>query len=221
MTARQALKSLCSLGVAYSQRGKGTYVSAVQTGKNIREVLSFSEKVEACGSALIRAHCPRSVLPGEEVADALSLQPADKVIRLRAFELRTPCRWGGMFHASLATCSSRAPAIGKPPPRPRPHERSGPRRFPRECVKRSTRSIFRGRSGNRRRGSMNIPPHRQGVRNSNGGVAGLPYRRLEGESIGHPSPGHRFEGNELGRGREPQASISSLNEELREYFFPV
>src|SRR3981189_636112 len=27
MTVRQALKSLCSLGVAYSQRGKGTFLS--------------------------------------------------------------------------------------------------------------------------------------------------------------------------------------------------
>lgn len=83
MTARQALKSLCSLGVAYSQRGKGTYVSAVKLEKNIREVLSFSEEMEACGS---RPHSElialEAVLPGEEVADALCLQPADKVIRL-------------------------------------------------------------------------------------------------------------------------------------------
>jgi GntR family transcriptional regulator len=84
MTARQALKSLCSLGVAYSQRGKGTFVSAVKLEKNIRQVLSFSEEMEACGS---RPHSElialEAVLPGEDVADALCLQPADKVIRLR------------------------------------------------------------------------------------------------------------------------------------------
>src|SRR6266436_5551613 len=33
MTARQALKSLCSLGVAYSQRGKGTFVSRFKLEK--------------------------------------------------------------------------------------------------------------------------------------------------------------------------------------------
>ena len=34
MTARQALKSLCSQGVAYSQRGKGTFVSETKLEKN-------------------------------------------------------------------------------------------------------------------------------------------------------------------------------------------
>ena len=29
MTARQALKSLCDLGVTHSQRGKGTFVSSI------------------------------------------------------------------------------------------------------------------------------------------------------------------------------------------------
>jgi DNA-binding GntR family transcriptional regulator len=84
MTARQALKSLCSLGVAYSQRGKGTFVSAAKLEKNIRQVLSFSEEMEACGS---RPHSElialETVLPGEDVSNALGLQPGDKVIRLR------------------------------------------------------------------------------------------------------------------------------------------
>ena len=84
MTARQALQSLCSLGVAYSQRGKGTFVSAIKLEKNIREVLSFSEEMEACGS---RPHSElialEVVLPGEDVADSLCLQPKDRVIRIR------------------------------------------------------------------------------------------------------------------------------------------
>src|ERR1700704_3772766 len=49
MTARQALKSLCSLGVAYSQRGKGTFVSRIKVEKNSRQVLSFSKEMEARG----------------------------------------------------------------------------------------------------------------------------------------------------------------------------
>jgi GntR family transcriptional regulator len=35
MTARQALKSLCNLGLTYSQRGKGTFVSRIKTGKEL------------------------------------------------------------------------------------------------------------------------------------------------------------------------------------------
>src|SRR3977135_843998 len=50
MTARQALKSLCSLGVAYSQRGKGTFVSVGKLEKNIRAVLSFTDDMAACGA---------------------------------------------------------------------------------------------------------------------------------------------------------------------------
>ncbi len=45
MTARQAVKSLCHLGVAYSQRGKGTFVSGTKLEKNFRQVLSFSEEM--------------------------------------------------------------------------------------------------------------------------------------------------------------------------------
>ena len=50
MTARQALKSLCSQGVAYSQRGKGTFVAETKLEKNFRQVLSFSEEMEARGT---------------------------------------------------------------------------------------------------------------------------------------------------------------------------
>jgi GntR family transcriptional regulator len=84
MTARQALKSLCDLGVIYSQRGKGTFVSAVKLEKNSRELLSFSEEVQAFGSR------PRSkVLSFEvatatpDVADVLCLSPGEKVVSLR------------------------------------------------------------------------------------------------------------------------------------------
>ena len=84
MTARQALKSLCDLGVTYSQRGKGTFVSAVKLEKNSRQVLSFSEEMQAFGSR------PRSkVLSFEvaaaspDVADVLCLSPGEKVVSLR------------------------------------------------------------------------------------------------------------------------------------------
>src|SRR5579885_1001674 len=45
MTARQAIKSLCEMGLVYSQRGKGTFVSHGKLEKNSRQVLSFSEEM--------------------------------------------------------------------------------------------------------------------------------------------------------------------------------
>jgi GntR family transcriptional regulator len=84
MTARQALKSLCGLGVTYSERGKGTFVARVKLEKNSRQLLSFSEEMSAVGSQ------PRSrVLEFEEaeatsdVAEALHLGPEERVVSLR------------------------------------------------------------------------------------------------------------------------------------------
>ena len=84
MTARQALKSLCHLGVAYSQRGKGTFVAETKLEKNFRQVLSFSEEMEARGS---RPHSKlissEVISAGDEVAEALRLAPEETVIRIR------------------------------------------------------------------------------------------------------------------------------------------
>jgi GntR family transcriptional regulator len=84
MTARQALKSLCSLGVAYSQRGKGTFVSEIKLEKNFRQVQSFTEEMEARGSRphskLISSELASA---SEEAAEALHLSPGEKVIRIR------------------------------------------------------------------------------------------------------------------------------------------
>jgi GntR family transcriptional regulator len=84
MTARQALKSLCSRGLAYSQRGKGTFVSRMKLEKNFRQLLSFSEEMKDRGSR------PRSkvlafkrIHPDEEVAEALHLSPAEEVFFLQ------------------------------------------------------------------------------------------------------------------------------------------
>jgi GntR family transcriptional regulator len=88
MTARQALKSLCSLGVAYSQRGKGTFVSSIKMEKNIRQVFSFSQEMAARGAR------PRSKViafelqpPDAEVAEALQLHSKEQVIFLQRVRL--------------------------------------------------------------------------------------------------------------------------------------
>src|SRR3989449_11466997 len=69
MTARQAVKSLCHLGVAYSQRGKGTFVSGTKLEKNFRQVLSFSEEMEARGAQpRSRVLAFKRIHPNEQVA---------------------------------------------------------------------------------------------------------------------------------------------------------
>lgn len=84
MTARQALKSLCHLGVAYSQRGKGTFVSEIKLEKNFREVQSFTEEMEARGSRPHSKLISSEVVPAsEEAAEALHLSPGETVIRIR------------------------------------------------------------------------------------------------------------------------------------------
>lgn len=84
MTARQAIKSLCDLGVAYSLRGKGTFVSGIKFEKNFRQVLSFTEEMQKCGwrprtkplsFTVAKAH--------REAAEALHLSRKDKVVSLR------------------------------------------------------------------------------------------------------------------------------------------
>ena len=84
MTARQALKSLCDLGVTYSQRGKGTFVSTVKLEKNSRQVLSFSEEMQAFGSpARSQVLSFEVATASPDAADALRLSPDEKVVSLR------------------------------------------------------------------------------------------------------------------------------------------
>jgi len=88
MTARQALKSLCSLGVAYSQRGKGTFVSRIKLEKDFRQVLSFSEEMLARGSRpRSRVLAFRRVRPDSGVAEALHLPPGEEIFLLRRLRL--------------------------------------------------------------------------------------------------------------------------------------
>lgn len=88
MTARQALKSLCDLGITYSQRGKGTFVSASKLEKNIRQVLSFTEEMSARGlrprSKLL---CFEAVPADEEIAAVLQVAPGESLFKLRRIRL--------------------------------------------------------------------------------------------------------------------------------------
>jgi|SRR5579875_371691 len=88
MTARQAIKSLCDLGVACSLRGKGTFVSGIKFEKNFRQVLSFTEEMQRRG---YRPQAkPLSFLitsASSEAAKALHLNPRERVISLRRLRL--------------------------------------------------------------------------------------------------------------------------------------
>jgi GntR family transcriptional regulator len=88
MTARHALKSLCNLGVAYSQRGKGTFVSRIKLEKNFRQVLSFSEEMHSRGaSPQSKILNFRQTTPDEEITEALHLAPGEEVTMLRRVRL--------------------------------------------------------------------------------------------------------------------------------------
>lgn len=88
MTARQAVKSLCDWGIAYSMRGKGTFVSPVKLEKNFRQAQSFTEEMNALG---FRPSSQVFALKAEraptEVAEALKAGRNSEVIRLDRLRL--------------------------------------------------------------------------------------------------------------------------------------
>jgi GntR family transcriptional regulator len=84
MTGRQALKSLRDLGVTYSVRGKGTFVSAIKLEKDFRQVASFTEEMKGRGlrpkSKIISFELVRA---DEETVNGLQLKTRESVLSLR------------------------------------------------------------------------------------------------------------------------------------------
>jgi GntR family transcriptional regulator len=88
MTARQALQSLCSLGVAYRQQGKGTFVSKIKFEINFRHVQSFTEQMSALGFSVQSKVLAIGVVPAPaEVAEPLHVPPQSEVVRLQRLRL--------------------------------------------------------------------------------------------------------------------------------------
>jgi len=84
MTARQALKALCDMGITYSQKGKGTFVSGIKLEKNFRQVLSFSQEMQSRGSRPKSKVLSFELAPATaDVVEALRLPPTEKVVSLR------------------------------------------------------------------------------------------------------------------------------------------
>jgi GntR family transcriptional regulator len=88
MTARLAIKALCELGLVYSERGRGTFVSGLKLEKNFRQVLSFTEEMQFSGRQARSRMLSFEIVPaGEEVARALNLKPRDQVMKLRRLRI--------------------------------------------------------------------------------------------------------------------------------------
>jgi GntR family transcriptional regulator len=84
MTVRQAVRSLCDMGVIYSRQGKGTFISRIKLERDFRQVLSFSEEIRSHGSVPnSRLISFRVQLPSQETRKALVLGTDERVFRLR------------------------------------------------------------------------------------------------------------------------------------------
>jgi GntR family transcriptional regulator len=103
MTARQALQSLCSLGVAYRQKGKGTFVSKIKFEINFRHVQSFSEQMGALGFSVNSKVLSLGMVPAPpEIAVALRVAPHSEIVRLQrlrmAATLPVAIEWSHLPH---------------------------------------------------------------------------------------------------------------------------
>ncbi|MGB6973057.1 MAG: GntR family transcriptional regulator [Terracidiphilus sp.] len=88
MTARQAIRTLCDLGVMYSKQGKGTFISGIKHERNLRQVLSFTEEMRVRGAKpSSRVLSFRIQASSREVRTALGLSRGQKVFRLRRVRL--------------------------------------------------------------------------------------------------------------------------------------
>jgi GntR family transcriptional regulator len=83
MTARQAVRSLCELGLTYSKQGKGTFIANTKLEKNFRQVLSFTEEMKTRGTTpKSKVLSFRIQTAPAEVRKALNLNAGEKVFRL-------------------------------------------------------------------------------------------------------------------------------------------
>jgi GntR family transcriptional regulator len=88
MTARQALHGLKTSGYAFSQKGRGTFVSRPKLEKNIMHLRGFTEDMKHLGmvpsSKLLEQTVVKATL---DLAEKLKLEVGDDVMRLRRLRL--------------------------------------------------------------------------------------------------------------------------------------
>jgi GntR family transcriptional regulator len=88
MTARQALHGLKTKGYAFSEKGRGTFVTRPKLEKNILHLQGFTEDMRQRGMKPSSRLLEQSVVTADEsLIEKLKLTSADKVIRLRRLRL--------------------------------------------------------------------------------------------------------------------------------------
>jgi GntR family transcriptional regulator len=88
MTARQALHGLKASGYAFSQRGRGTFVTKSKTEKHLTQLRGFTEDIIQRG--MVPASClleQRVVDANDELAESLEIQIGAPVMMLRRLRL--------------------------------------------------------------------------------------------------------------------------------------
>src|SRR6266480_1115479 len=137
MTVRQALKSLCDLGVANTQVGKGTFVTGVKLEKSFRRVLSFTEEMEERGARPDRrSFRSNSFAPTGRRLALFSCRAERRSSAFDAFVSPIPSRW--VLSAVACRCafvpislrrSTRAPPCIRPSPRGMGYKSPSPMRL--------------------------------------------------------------------------------------------
>lgn len=88
MTARQALHGLKASGYAFSQQGRGTFISRPKLEKNVVYLQGFTSFMKRCGlkpSSRMLEH--KIIEGGAELAGKLKIQPSDPVLHMRRLRL--------------------------------------------------------------------------------------------------------------------------------------
>lgn len=88
MTARQALHGLKTGGFAFSQKGRGTFVTRPKLEKNIMHLRGFTEDMKHLGMVPSSKLLEQTVVKAtEELAEKLKVAPQEIVLRLRRLRL--------------------------------------------------------------------------------------------------------------------------------------
>lgn len=88
MTARQALHGLKTSGFAFSQKGRGTFVTRPKLEKNIMHLRGFTEDMKHLGMVPSSKLLEQTVVNAtEELAGKLKVEPNEVVMRLRRLRL--------------------------------------------------------------------------------------------------------------------------------------
>jgi GntR family transcriptional regulator len=88
MTARQALHGLKTKGYAFSQKGRGTFVSRPKLEKNIMHLRGFTEDMKHLGMAPSSKLLEQTIVPATaDLAEKLKVEVDETIMRLRRLRL--------------------------------------------------------------------------------------------------------------------------------------